>query len=62
LREYVPHLTRAAVAVGVDALFLEVHPDPANALSDAATMLDLADLPALLAQVTAINAIVKAEK
>lgn len=62
LREYVPHLTRAAVAVGVDALFLEVHPDPTNALSDAATMLDLADLPALLAQVTAINAIVKAEK
>ncbi len=59
LREYVPHLTRAAVAVGVDALFLEVHPDPEHALSDAATMLNIADLPALLQQVTAINAIVK---
>jgi 2-dehydro-3-deoxyphosphooctonate aldolase (KDO 8-P synthase) len=59
LREYVPHLTRAAVAVGVDALFLEVHPDPENALSDAATMLNLADLPALLNQVAAIDRIVK---
>src|SRR5437764_13889672 len=36
-REFIPHLTRAAVAVGVDALFLEVHPEPAKALSDAAT-------------------------
>jgi 2-dehydro-3-deoxyphosphooctonate aldolase (KDO 8-P synthase) len=55
-REYIPHLTRAAVAVGVDALFLEVHPDPAHALSDAATMLSLADLPALLKTLKAIEA------
>jgi 2-dehydro-3-deoxyphosphooctonate aldolase (KDO 8-P synthase) len=54
-REFVPHLTRAAVAVGVDALFLEVHPDPSNAQSDAATMLSLADLPALLATLKAIE-------
>ena len=54
-REFIPHLARAAVAVGVDALFLEVHPDPANALSDAATMLALADLPALLATLKAIE-------
>ena len=47
-REYVPHLAKAAVAVGIDALFLEVHPDPKNAMSDAATVLDLADLPRLL--------------
>jgi 2-dehydro-3-deoxyphosphooctonate aldolase (KDO 8-P synthase) len=55
-REFIPHLTRAAVAVGVDALFLEVHPDPAHALSDAATMLNLADLPALLKTLKAIEA------
>ena len=47
-REFIPHLARAAVAVGVDALFMEVHPEPARALSDAATMLPLADLPTLL--------------
>ena len=35
-REFVGHLVRAAVAVGVDALFMEVHPDPPNALCDAA--------------------------
>ncbi|MBI2844735.1 MAG: 3-deoxy-8-phosphooctulonate synthase [Armatimonadetes bacterium] len=48
-REFVPHLVRAAVAVGVDALFLEMHPEPEKALSDAASMLKLSDLPELLA-------------
>jgi len=37
VRESIPAMVRAAIAVGIDALFLEVHPDPANALSDAAT-------------------------
>lgn len=54
-REYVPHLIRAAVAVGVDALFLEVHPNPLQALCDAASMLDLADLPKTLADALAIR-------
>ena len=54
-REYVPHLIRAAVAVGVDALFLEVHPNPSQALCDAASMLDLADLPKALADALAIR-------
>ncbi|GAB4457811.1 MAG: 3-deoxy-8-phosphooctulonate synthase [Armatimonadaceae bacterium] len=54
-REFIPHLTRAAVAVGVDALFLETHPEPAKALSDAATMLPLSDLPALLGTLKAIE-------
>jgi 2-dehydro-3-deoxyphosphooctonate aldolase (KDO 8-P synthase) len=58
-REFIPHLTRAAIAVGTDALFLEVHPDPARGLSDAATMLPLADLPALLRQVVAIDRVVR---
>jgi 2-dehydro-3-deoxyphosphooctonate aldolase (KDO 8-P synthase) len=59
MREYIPHLTRAAVAVGIDALFLEVHPEPEKGLSDAATMLPLAELPALLRQVVAIHALVR---
>jgi 2-dehydro-3-deoxyphosphooctonate aldolase (KDO 8-P synthase) len=60
-REFIPHLARAAVAVGVDALFLEVHPDPANALSDAATMLNLADLPALLRTLKAVENAVRSD-
>ncbi len=58
-REYIPHLLRAAVAVGIDGLFIEAHPEPERALSDAATMLRLSDLPALLAQAKAIDALVK---
>jgi len=59
-REFIPHLLRAAVAVGVDGLFIEVHPEPAKALSDAATMLPLADLDTLLAQAVALDKIAKA--
>jgi len=47
-REFIPHLTRAAMAVGIDALFLEVHPEPEKALSDAASMLSLSDIRELL--------------
>ena len=48
--QYSPLLARAAVAAGVDGLFLECHPDPKNAKSDAATMLDLMAVEGLLAQ------------
>jgi 2-dehydro-3-deoxyphosphooctonate aldolase (KDO 8-P synthase) len=58
-REFVPALTRAAVGVGIDALFIEVHADPDRAPSDGPNMLKLADLPALLRQVVAIDAIVR---
>jgi 2-dehydro-3-deoxyphosphooctonate aldolase (KDO 8-P synthase) len=54
-REYAPHLMRAAVAVGVDALFMEVHPDPERALSDAPAQIPLADAEALLRTVKAIH-------
>lgn len=47
-REMAPYLLRAACAVGVDALFLETHPHPEDALSDSATMLPLQTLPSLL--------------
>lgn len=54
-REFIPHLVRAAVAVGIDALFMEVHPDPEKGLSDPATMFPLRDLEMLLAQAIAIR-------
>jgi 2-dehydro-3-deoxyphosphooctonate aldolase (KDO 8-P synthase) len=59
-REFVPHLARAAVATGCDALFMEIHPDPDRAPSDGPNMLRLEDLPALLAQVTQIDRLVRA--
>jgi 2-dehydro-3-deoxyphosphooctonate aldolase (KDO 8-P synthase) len=58
-REFVPHLARAAVATGCDALFMEIHPDPDQAPSDGPNMLRLDDLPALLAQVMQIDRIVR---
>jgi 2-dehydro-3-deoxyphosphooctonate aldolase (KDO 8-P synthase) len=48
--QYAPLLARAAVAAGVDGLFLECHPDPKNAKSDAATVLDLNAVEPLLVQ------------
>jgi len=54
-REFVPPLTRAAVAAGCDGLFLEVHPDPDDAPSDGPNMLPLAALPSLLSEVTGIQ-------
>ncbi len=47
-RAMVPHLMRAALAVGVDGIFLEVHPDPDNAISDAANQLKLSDLQLII--------------
>jgi 2-dehydro-3-deoxyphosphooctonate aldolase (KDO 8-P synthase) len=48
--QYSPLLARAAVAAGADGLFLECHPDPKNARSDAATMMNLNDVEPLLSQ------------
>ena len=58
-REMVPYLARAAVAVGVAAVFLEVHQDPDKAPSDGPNMLKLKDFPALLDELVAIDAIAK---
>ncbi len=49
-REYIPHLVRAATACGINALFMEVHDDPPNALSDANTVLDIQYLERILSQ------------
>ena len=54
-RAFVPPLARAAAAVGIDALFLEVHPDPDKALSDGANSLALKDLRTLLAKVAQLH-------
>jgi 2-dehydro-3-deoxyphosphooctonate aldolase (KDO 8-P synthase) len=60
LRQYVPHLARAAVATGsVAGVFLEVHPDPNQAPCDGSNMLALADLPALLEQLKQIDKAVR---
>ena len=58
-REFVPVLARAAVAVGVAGLFMETHPDPANALSDGPNAWPLQKMKALLATLKDIDALVK---
>ena len=58
-REMVPHLIRAAVAVGIDGLFLEVHPQPEKAISDAANQLRLSDVEQILRQALTIDQLVR---
>lgn len=55
VRESIPAMVRAALAVGIDALFLEVHPDPAKAASDAATQWPLARAKELFAQIKLVD-------
>jgi 2-dehydro-3-deoxyphosphooctonate aldolase (KDO 8-P synthase) len=55
-RQFVEPLARAAAAVGIDALFAEVHPDPASAKSDPETQVPLEEFPSLVKQVLAIDA------
>lgn len=54
-REMVPHLLRAAVAVGIDGIFLEVHPEPEKAISDAANQVRLSDFKHIMQQCIAIE-------
>lgn len=54
-REFIPYLVRAAVACGINALFMEVHDDPDNALSDANTVLDIQYLENILGQAKVIH-------
>ncbi len=58
-REFVEYLSRAAVAVGIDGIFLEVHEDPDKALSDGPNSLRLEDLAPLLIKLKSIDALVK---
>ncbi|WP_119155736.1 3-deoxy-8-phosphooctulonate synthase [Caldimonas tepidiphila] len=58
-REFVPVLSRAAVAVGVAGLFMETHPDPANALSDGPNAVPLARMKELLSTLVELDRLVK---
>lgn len=58
-RKFIPTLAKAAAAVGIAGLFLEVHPDPDNALSDSASQLPLPKLKDLLVTIKEIDTIVK---
>lgn len=57
--EFIRPLARAAAAVGIDALFLEVHPNPKEALSDKASQLPLSGLKELLIEIKKIDEVVK---
>jgi len=61
-REFVEYLARAAVAVGVAAVFMETHPDPDNAPSDGPNMVPLSKMKSLLSQLVAIDKLVKNAK
>ncbi|MFI4932100.1 MAG: 3-deoxy-8-phosphooctulonate synthase [Burkholderiales bacterium] len=58
-REHVPVLARAAVAVGIAGIFMETHPDPANALSDGPNAVPLKHMRVLLEQLVALDNVVK---
>ena len=60
-REFVPVLSRAAVAVGVAGLFIETHPDPDHAPSDGPNMVPLKEFEPLLRQLMALDALSKAQ-
>jgi len=57
---FAPVLARAAVAVGVAAVFIETHPDPDHAPSDGPVMLPLHDMPALIELLRELDDLVKA--
>jgi 2-dehydro-3-deoxyphosphooctonate aldolase (KDO 8-P synthase) len=59
-REFVPVLARAAISIGVAAVFIETHQDPDNAPSDGPNMVKLKDLPALLETLMAFDKLAKA--
>ena len=58
-REYVPLLCRTAVAAGIEGLFMEVHPDPPKAWSDASNQYELSKAPALLESLVALDRFIK---
>jgi 2-dehydro-3-deoxyphosphooctonate aldolase (KDO 8-P synthase) len=58
-REFVEYLARAAIAVGVAAIFMETHPDPDNAPSDGPNMVPLSKMPGLLNQLVEIDKLIK---
>ena len=62
LRAFIPNLARAAVAAGVDGLFLETHPNPAEAKSDGATVWPMSQLRSLLTQCVELHHYLKSQE
>ena len=60
-REFVPLLARAAIAAGIDGLFMETHPDPDNALSDGPNSWPLHKMKALLTHLCELDAVIKSQ-
>ncbi len=58
-REFIPYLIRAAVAVGVDGIFMEVHPEPEKALCDGPNSLHLSNLHEILSQIKDLRTVVE---
>lgn len=58
-RKYIPLLAKAAVAAGANCLFMEAHPDPDHAKSDADSVLDFKDLPELLSKLEQLYAVIQ---
>ena len=61
-REFIPHLARAGVAVGLDGLFMEVHPDPERARCDGPNSWPLKEVPALWRELKALHQFLREEK
>ncbi len=61
-RQFIEPLSRAAVAAGIDAIFMEVHEDPERALSDGPNSLPLSQLPGLLEQIKRIDELIRAQE
>jgi 2-dehydro-3-deoxyphosphooctonate aldolase (KDO 8-P synthase) len=58
-REFVPVLARAAIAVGISGIFMETHPDPANAMSDGPNAVPLHKMKELLESLKGLDQLVK---
>ena len=58
-KEFIEHLSRAAIAVGVAGVFMETHQDPDNAPSDGPNMIPLSNLENLLKQLIEIDKVIK---
>ena len=58
-REFVPYLARAAIAVGVGAIFIETHENPDTAPSDGPNMIPLSEVKSLLKKLTEIDSLIK---
>lgn len=61
-REYVEYLAKAATAIGIDGLFMEVHHDPDNALSDGPNMIKLSSVKGILKRILSIDKLINEEK